>query len=91
VGQDKDSLIEQQRKPAVTTILITIIYKTNGIHSATRCDAQRAPEPRFTSSVQFPHSAPSRTARGWVSWPSCVLSWLLGKINPILAKPRTNN
>jgi len=61
----------------------------------------RAPEPRVSSRHAVP---PTRTQHdgtwygipssvwpgwGWVSPPGCAPSWILVKINPVLAEPRT--
>ena len=100
VGRDKGSLTERQRKrTATTTMLIRPIYKNKGIHRATVSppSAQRTPKPWFTSPGQLLHPAPSIMAHSseyanwpvWVSRPCCVPSWLLVKINPIPAEPRT--
>ena len=103
VGGNKDSLTEQQTKQTLTTItLIRRIYKTNP-----KCTEQLspsedpcAPDLRLTSASQLPHSELSMTTHGieypifWsvrVSRPVCVPSWLLVKINPVLAEPRTHN
>jgi len=104
VGQDKGSLTEQQTKPKVTTTLQRRrTYKTDReTHGATltaRCPV------RSRAATAFPlASSPTGAQRGgtwygipcsvwpgWVSPPGCVLSWLLVKVNPVLAKPRTTS
>jgi len=91
--QNKGSLTEQQRKWAVTTTLV----RTRGSQGSSLA-ARRpvAPDPRFTSSGQLPPSTLSMTAQGiehpvsLASWDQLArLSWLLVKINPVLAEPRT--
>ena len=98
---DKGSLTEQLTKWTVTTItLIRKIYKTNSeMHRAT-LTAQRATHSRTINLP--PASSPTRNQAWrhmvsntpfvwpfWVSWPGCVPPWLLVKINPALAEPRT--
>jgi len=97
-GQGKDSFTEQQRKITVTTITLTRTREFTEQRSPP--DAQRAPKLQFTSPQPAPPSVLSNTMRAhgseypfvgpiWVSRPSCVPSWLLVKVNPIPAKPRT--
>ena len=102
MGRDKESLTEQQTKRTVTTILIRRIYKTNSeMHRATL--TARCPVRSRAASAFPPRSSPTGTQHDgtwygipcsawpvWVSLPGCVPSWLLVKINPALAEPRTH-
>jgi len=95
---NKGSLTEQQMKRTVT-ILIETTYKTNsrmrGATLTVQCPV------RSSATIAWP-APPLRTEHDvswyqisrfvwpvWVSLPSCVTSWLLVKINPVLVKPRT--
>jgi len=106
VGQDKGSLREQQKKGTVTTTIQirrkhdktdcrTDPLSRTGL-------APRAPEPQVSSCRTAP---PTRTQHdstwygisgsvwpgwGWATPPGCAPSWILVKINPVLAEPRTN-
>jgi len=101
VGQDKGSLTEQQTKPKVTTtIQRRRTYKTNSeMQRATltaRCPARSCTATAFppaSSLTRAQHDGtgygiPCSVWPGWVSPPGCVPSWLLVKINPVLAEPR---
>jgi len=102
VGQGKGNLTEQQAKGTVTTtIQIRRIHKTNSKrHRATL--TMRCPACSRAMNAFPPASFPARTQHnstwygipysvwpGWVSLPGCVPSWLLVKINLVLAEPRT--
>jgi len=103
VGWDKGSLTEQQTKgTGTTTIQIRRKYDTNRtIHRAALPDrtGTRAPEPRVGSHPQLPptgtqhdgtwYGIPFSVWPGGVSPLGCALSWIPGKINPVLAEPRT--
>ena len=100
VGQDKDSLTEQQRKWTVTTaILMRTGKRTEQLNFlATRRPARSQVKTNSPPPGQLPHWDPSMTSLGtdyliclasWVSQPGCVASWLLVKINSIPAKLRT--
>jgi len=103
VGQDKGSLTEQQiKKTVTTTILVRRIHKTNSkMHTAsptTWCPAcPERPELKPPPACQLPHRNPAwyqipcSVWPVWLSPPSCVPSWLLVKVNPVLAKPRTRS
>jgi len=107
VGQDKGSLTEQQTKGTGTTvILIKRIYKTNSkMHRATlttQCLVHSqvatpfSPPTQLTPRTGTQHGStwyriPCSVWPVWVSPQGCVPSWLLVKINPALAKPRTYN
>jgi len=86
VGQDKDSLTEQQAKLTVTTtILIRRIYKTNSeMHRATL--TAWCPATQHDSTW---YQIPCFVWPVWVTQPGCVPSQLLVKINPVVAEPRT--
>ena len=100
VGRDKGSLTEQWTKwTVITIILIRRIYKTNSEMHRVTLTAQCPTCSRAT--INFPPwpAPPSETQHMvlntlslwpvWVSWPGCVPSWLLVKVDPVLAKPRT--
>jgi len=104
VGRDKGSLTEQQTKgTATTTIQIRRKHNTNRTtHRAILPDwtGARTPEPRVSSPPQLPltrtqhdstwYGIPGSVWPGGVSLPGCAPSWSPVKINPVLAKPRTN-
>ena len=104
VGRDKGSLREQQTEGTATTTIL-IRRKHDKLHdpqsrSLDRTSA-RAPEPRVSSRRAAPppgtphdgtwYGIPSSVwpGWGWVSPPGCAPSWILVKINPVLAEPRT--
>jgi len=103
VGRDKGSLTEQQTKGTViTTVQIRRKHNTN--RTTQRAALHRCAVPIHERVPEFlpPSSPPTRTQHdgtwyripcsvwpGGISPPSCVPSWLLVKINPVLAKPRT--
>jgi len=105
VGRDKGSLTEQQTKGTATTMIQIRRKrdKTDGTTDPLSWTAPplSPPEPqvssrRATPPAGTPHDGtwygiPSSVwpAWGWVSPPSCAPSWILAKINPVLAKPRT--
>ena len=103
VCQDKGSLTEQPTKRTVTTtIRIRRIYKTKQ-RNAQGTSHHPMPHVLLSRDQLAPRSAPPpRTQHdgtwcqipcfvwsGCVSPPGCVPSWLLVKINPVLAEPRT--
>jgi len=103
VGWDKGSLTEQQTKRTVTTtILIRRIYKTNRENEQSYSHRQMPSAVLRQDCLPTAHLPPTRTQYDdtcyriscfvwpfWVSLPGCVPSWLLVKINPVLAEPRT--
>ena len=102
LGRNKGSLTEQQTKGTViTTILIRRIYKTNGkMHKVALTAQCRVRSQAATTSAPQPAPLLRTQHEGtwcqipcfvwpvWVSLSDCVPSWLLVKINPVLAKPR---
>jgi len=100
VGRHKGSLTEQQTEgTGTTTVQVRRKHDKTDPLSWT-APPPRAPEPRESSR----RAAPTGTQRdvtgygipsmvwpgwGWVSPPGCAPSWILVKINPVLAKPRT--
>jgi len=107
VGQDRGSLTEQQTKGTVTTMIqIRRIHNTNSRTYRDTLTARPLPRACSRALTAFlpPRSPPARTQHGgtwygipcsvwpgWVSPPGCVPSWLLLKINPVLAEPWTAN
>jgi len=103
VGRDKGSLTEQQTKGTGTTmILIRRIHNTNSRNRQSHSHHPpplRAPEPQLSSRRLLPptgtqhdgtwYGIPCSVWPGGVSPPGCVPSWMLVKINPVLAEPRT--
>ena len=100
VGQDKGSLTEQQTEGTGTTIQMRRKHNTNRTTQRAALPDRTAARSRAES--EFPPSSsptpePSMTWYGipcsvWpggVSPPGCAPSWSLVKINPVLAKPRT--
>jgi len=96
MGQNKGSLTEQQTKRTVTTtVLIRRIYQTNTkthraaltvrcpMHSSATINSPLAGSP--TQNQAWQHMVSNTPV--WVSCLGCVPSWLLVKINPILANP----
>jgi len=102
VGQDKGSLTEQQTNGTVTT---TIQIRRK--HDKTDCRpdplSRTGPAPRVSSRRAAPPTGTQHDGIwygipccgwpgwGWVSPPGCAPSWILVKINPVLAEPRTPN
>jgi len=102
VGWDKGILTEQQTKGKATTMIQKRgIHKTNQQNRTALSDRMVA-EPSWAASVFPPPSSPppepSMTAHG-MEYPALFgqvgsappASWILVKINPVLAKPRKNN
>jgi len=100
VGWDKGSLTEQQTKGTLTTtIQIRRIHNTNSRTEPLSLPATAA-QLRESSHNPVPltgtqhdgtwYRTPCSVWPGWVSPPGCVPSWLLVKINPVLAEPRTD-
>jgi len=94
VGWDKGSLTEQQTKGIVTTTIpIRRIHKTK--QQSAESNSQHLPplraqlHPTGTQHDGTWYGIPCSVWPGGVSPSSCVPSWSLGKINPVLAKPRT--
>ena len=105
VGQDKGSLTEQQTKAKTNSNNNNNTYKENTQNKQRNAQSNsHCPVPHVLLSrgshppAQLPpHPEPSMTRYqipcsvwpGWVSLPGCVPSCFLVKINPVLAKPRT--
>ena len=103
LGWDKSGLTELQTKRTVTTkILIRRTYKTKQWNAPSNCDHQMPITVPSCDSLA-PGQCPLRLGTQddgtwypipcfvwplWVSPPSFVPSWLLVKINPVLAKLR---
>jgi len=105
VGQDKGSLTEQETEGTVTTMIqIRRKYDTNSYNRPSLPDRTGAARSRIAS--EFPPRRPPTGTQhdgswygipgsvwpgwGWVSPPGCAPSWILVKINPVLAEPRTS-
>jgi len=101
VGRDKGGLTEQQTKGTVTTtIQIRRIHKTKqqntesklsppAAHSRAATPFHRPSPPTRTRQDGTWCGVPCSVWSGWVSLSGYVPSWLLVKINPVLAEPRT--
>jgi len=102
VGRDKGSLTEQQTKGRVTTTIQ--IRRIHNINCTTEPLSPTATAARSRAASEFllPSSPTAGTQHdgtwygipcsvwpGWVRPPSCVPSWLLVEINPVLSEPRT--
>jgi len=101
VGRDKGSLTEQQTKGTGTTT-IQIRGKHNRNHMTHRAalldrrctllSRERVPAaqlpPTGTHHDGTWYGIPCSVWPGWVSPPGCAPSWILVKINPLLAEPR---
>ena len=103
VGRDKGSSTEQQTKGTGTTIWIQMRREHNTNHITHRavlpdcCCAILSSE--WVPAAQLPptgsqhedtwYGIPCSVWPGGVSPPGCVPSWILVKINPVLAEPRT--
>jgi len=103
LGRDKGSLTEQQTMGPVTKPTIQIRGKQNRLQRE-QLSLTRPPHhaPKLQVSSRRSTSSPTGTQRdgtwygipcsvwpGEVSPPGYVPSWILVKINPVLAKPRT--
>ena len=99
VGQDKGSLTEQQTKGTVTTtIQIRGIHKTNPQNRATLPNRHRCALPSCgcvpaaplpPTGTQHDGTWYGTPCLGKQSPPYCAPSWILVKINLVLAKPST--
>jgi len=106
VGRDKGSLTEQQTEGTVTTtIQKREIHKTNQQNRTALSDRTAAvPSPAASQFLRRPpptgtqhdgtwYGIPSSVCPGWgwASPPGCAPSWILVKINPVLAEHRTTS
>jgi len=107
VGRDKGSLTEQQTKGTATTkIQKRGIHKKNPQNRTALLDKTATEPSRDASEFPLRHRPVTGTQRdgtwygipgsawpgwGWVSPPGCAPSWILVKINPVLAKSRTSD
>ena len=87
VGQDKGSLREQQTEGTVTTT-IQIRRIRHAFPSRESLPAAQLPPARTRHDGTW-CGIPCSVWPGWVSPSSCAPSWILVKINPVLAEPRT--
>jgi len=106
VGRDKGSLTEQQTEgTATTTIQKRGIHKTNPQNRTVLSDRTAAECSRAASEFpprRTPHRNPALRHMVWNTWLCLVWlglgqptqlapSWILVKISPVLAKPRTRS